>query len=184
MKKSFWSLIWSSFLKTQGALIGVIAIALTVLLWLSSPNKSISLGLALPIGLFCIILILTLGNAAYESFKMSKRILPRILLGKEPPTQIQGAKVLCLLEPSELFSYDMLVSFYYVNDEDFEQLIGIGTVVNIQEEGKIQVAMIYSFDVYEEILNKLVQNDVGILKKTRVKPNVPKTYLDMISQGG
>jgi len=184
MKKSFWGLIWSSFLRGQGVLSGVIAIVLGVLLWLFSPDKNISLGWALPIGLFCVILILTLGNAAYEAFKISKHVLPMVLVGKKPPTQIPAAKLLCLLEPSELFSHDTLVSFYYIGDENFEQLMGIGIVVNIQEDGKIQVVMIYALDGYEEKIEKLVQNDAGILKRTRVKPNIPKTYLDKMLQGG
>lgn len=184
MKKSFWSLVWSSFLRTQGALIGVIAIVSSVLLWRLSPNKNISLGLALPIGLLCVVLILTLGYAAYESFKMSKRILPRVLFGKKSSTKNQKPQVLCLLEPSEIFSYDAVVSFYYI-DEGFEQLIGIGTVTNIQENGKIQVVMTYSNDVYEETINELADNNARVLNKIIVKPNVPKSVLDiMISQGG
>lgn len=184
MTKSFWSLVWSSFLRTQGALIGVVAFVSSLLLWRLSPNKNISLGLALPIGLFCVVLILTLGHAAYQSFKMSKRILPRVLFGKKSSTKDQKTQVLCLLEPSELFSYDAVVSFYYI-DEGFEQLIGIGTVINIQEDGKIQVIIAYSRDVYEETINKLAGNNAGVLNKIIVKPNVPKSILDiMISQGG
>jgi len=181
MKKSFWGLIWSSFLRVQGVLIGVLA----VLLWLFPPDKNISLRWALPIGLFCVILILTLGNAAYEAFKISKHVLPMVLVGEKPPKHISGAKLLCLIEPSELFSNGTLVSFYYIVDESFEQLMGIGTVINIQEDSKIQVVMTYSLDGYEEKIEKLVQNDAGILKRTRVKPNIPtKIYLDRILQGG
>jgi len=182
MKKSFWGLIWSSFLRVQGVLGVAITIVLAVLF---SPNKNISLSWVLPIGLFCVILILALGNAAYEAFKISKYVLPVVLVGKKPPTQIPGAKLLCLIESSELFSYDTLVSFYYIGDENFEQLMGIGTVINIQEDSKIQVVMTYSLDGYEEKIEKLVQNDSGILKRTRVKPNIPtKIYSDRILQGG
>jgi len=184
MKKSFWGLIWSSFLRVQGILGGIIVFALTVLVWLLSPDKNISLGWVLPIGFFCVILILALGNAAYEAFKISEHVLPIVLVGKKPPTQISGAKLLCLIEPSELFSYDTLVSFYYIGDENFEQFMGIGRVINIQEDNKIQVVMTHSLDGYEEKIEKLVQNDAGILKRTRVKPNIPaKIYLHRILQG-
>lgn len=181
MKKSFWGLIWSSFLRVQGVLGVTITILLAVLF---SPNKNISLSLVLPIGLFCVILILALGNAVYEALKISKHVLPVVLVGGKPPNHISGAKLLCLIEPSELFSYDTFVSFYYLGDENFEQLMGIGTVVNIQEDGKIQVVMTCSLDGYEENIEKLVQNDAGILKRTRVKPNIPaKKYLGRILQG-
>lgn len=82
-----------------------------------------------------------------------------------------------LLEPSELFSYDTIVSFYYLED-DFEQLIAIGRVRNIQQDSKIQVEVTDYLSGYEEIFNKLGRNDFKALEKTRVKPNIPKAYLD------
>lgn len=184
MKNSFWGLIWTSFLRIRGVPIVVIAIVLPLVLWRVSPNTKISLGLALPIGLFCLVLILTLGNAAYESFKRSRRILPSILHARKPFAETQGEKVLCLLEPSELFSHNVLVSFYYVDEEGFEQLIGIGVVLNVQEDRKIQVAMTWAIKGHVEELERLVQNEAGILKKIRVKPDVPKMYLDLMMLGG
>ncbi|VVB86129.1 Uncharacterised protein [uncultured archaeon] len=170
MKRNFWSLIWLSFLKIQGILIGIIALAVSVLVWLFSPNINISLGLVLPVLILCIITILIFAYAAYESFKLSERILPKIIYG----TTLQ-AKVLCLLEPSELFSHDTLVSFYYV-ENSFEKLIGIGTVINIQEDGKIQVSMTNPVQGFDEIITRLGQNDNTILDNIKVKPNIPRTY--------
>ncbi len=170
MEKNFWGLIWSSFLRIQGA----VGILIALLFWFFLPNINISLGLALPVLIFLIVVVVTLFNAAYESFKMSKRILPRILMGKK-----QGARVLCLLEPSELFSYDTLVSFYYIEDS-FEQLIGIGTVTNIQEDGKIQVTMAILLEGYKEVVKKLEQNESTVLNKIKVKPNIPSAYSDML----
>lgn len=170
MGQNFWGLIWSSFLRINGVLIGVFGILITVFLWLFSPKVNIPLGVALPILIIFIIFMLTLLNVAYESFNLSKRILPKVLLGKK-----QGAQVLCLLEPSELFSHGTLASFYYIEDF-FEQLIGIGTVTNVQEDGKIQVTMDIPTEGYEDIVEKLQQNDAGVLNKIRVKPNIPSNY--------
>lgn len=170
MKRNFWSLIWSSFMKIQGILIGFIALVATVAVWIFPANINISLGLVLPVLIICIIAILTFANAANEIFKMSERILPKVILG----TTLQ-ANVLCLLEPSELFSHDTLVSFYYV-ENSFEKLIGIGTVLNIQEDGKIQVSMINHIEGFDEIIIKLGQNDNTILDNIKVKPNIPRAY--------
>ena len=82
-----------------------------------------------------------------------------------------------LLESSELFSYDTIVSFYYLEDE-FEQLIAIGRVSNIQQDSKIQVEVIYLISDCKEILDRLANNDSTALEKTRVKPNIPKAYID------
>lgn len=184
MRKSFLGLIWSNFLRVQVVVIGGVSIVLAFLLWHFSPSKNIPLGLALPIGVLCVVLILILGFAGHEAFKMSKRVLPRVILGRKSPTGNQKARVLCLLEPSEFFSYDALVSFYYI-DEGFEELIGIGRVLNIQEDGRIQVIMTHSRTVREETAKKLGENNVDVLKKTIVKPSVPKSILDIVmSKGG
>jgi len=184
MPRSFLSLIWSNFLRVQVVIIGSVSIVLAFLLWHSSPSKNIPLGLVLPIGVLCVILILILGFAAHEAFKMSKRVLPRVLLGRKSPPANQKASILCLLEPSELFSYDALVSFYYIH-EGFEELIGIGRVLNIQEDGRIQVIMTHSRDAHEETVKKLGENNVDVLKKTIVKPSAPQSILDVVmSKGG
>ncbi len=154
-----------------------------VILWIFSPKINIPLGLALPIGLLFILLTLTFFSAAYESFKMSKRVLPRVVATRKIDKQGNELKVLCILEPSELFSYDSLVSFYYI-EEGFEQLIGIGHVFNIQEDGKIQVMITKLVEEHIEIIKKLAQNDAIALRKIVVKPNVPRRYIDMMYPGG
>jgi hypothetical protein len=170
MKRNFSSLIWSSFLKIGGVPTAIIALVVTVAAWLFSPNINIPLGVALPVLILCIMAILTFANAANESFKMSERILPKIVYG----TTFQE-KVLCLLEPSEFFSHDTLVSFYYI-ENSFEKLIGIGTVINIQEDGKIQVSMTNPVEAFDDVITKLGLNDNTILNNTKVKPNIPRTY--------
>jgi hypothetical protein len=184
MKESFWASIWVSFLRANGVLIGVLAVVVSVAFWLVAPDTSVPLGLALPIGLLCLVLIVTLGNAAYENFRRSRRLLPSVLHARKPPAETLGAKVLCLLEPSELFSHDALVSFYYVDEEGFEQLIGMGVVLNVQEDRKIQVALTQAIEGHVEKLEKLVQNEARILKKIRVKPDIQKTHFDLMTLGG
>lgn len=169
MEKGFWNLIYSSFREIGGYVITIIGIPLALLLWCVSPNKNISLGWVLPIGLVCLILIVTLCNAIYKSLRMSK--LPKVLYGGK--SSIQGTKCSCLLEPSELFSYNVLVSFYYIDDDGFERLIGLGAVLHIQEDNKIQVIMNQVFKGYEKQVEKIAQNNARILAKIKVKPSIP-----------
>lgn len=180
MKKSFWGLVWTNFLNIQGLLIGVIGVALAILLWLFPSRTSIPLWLALLIIIFALVVALTFASTAYELFSASKTLfpLPRVLLSKKITAKNQQIDFIFLLEPSDLFSNDALVSFYYFSDDNFEQLIAIGRVRNIQQDSKVQVEVIYSISGCEDILNKLEQNDTVTLKKTRVKPNIPKAYLD------
>lgn len=179
MKNSFWGIVWSNFLKIQGLLIGVIGVALAILLWLFPPKTNIPLGLALLIVIIALTAILTFASTAYELFLTSKQFLslPRVILSKQIRGKNQRIDFIFLLEPSELFSNDALVSFYYL-DDTFEQLIAIGKVRNIQQDSKVQVEVIYSLEGCEEILKRLENNDSITLKKTRVKPNIPKDYID------
>lgn len=178
MGKTFWSFIWSRFLRMQGLLIGLISLILAYILWQFSPNYKIEIAIVIPIAILLIIIILTLFDSAYESFKLIKRALPRIILGKEIYGTNGDPEVLCLLEPSELFSHDAIVSFYLL-EEGFEQLLGIGKVLNIQENGNIQVILDKYSPVYQDIIDKLRKNDATILNKILVKPTVPKAYIDL-----
>jgi hypothetical protein len=90
----------------------------------------------------------------------------------------EAAELMCLLEPSELFSHDILVSFYNVGEQGREVRIGIGVVENVQtEDRKILVAMTYPAEGYQEEVDKLKRNDAVALQNTRVKPTVPRQYL-------
>lgn len=175
MARSFRGVLWSNFMRVQGL---PLAIILSILLWLMSPKEMVPFLWILPLLVFCIIATPTFLLAAYESFGMSKHILPRVLLAKEAPRYLgREARPLCLLESSELFSHDSLVSFYCVREEGYEELIGIGSVLNIQEDGKVQVIMSKIIDGHEDEVTRLMANESTALKSTRVKPNVPKTFL-------
>lgn len=100
--------------------------------------------------------------------------MPKILVASK---NLVTNQTIFLLEPSELFSIDAVVSFYYF-DNSFEFLIAMGRVVNIQQDRKIQVEVICPRPGYEPIISKLENNDSITLSKTRIKPNIPRAFLD------
>jgi hypothetical protein len=54
---------------------------------------------------------------------------------------VQGQEqLLLLLDPSDMFGFDAVVSVYRKNG-DFEEMVGIGRVRTIQENGFIQVTI-------------------------------------------
>jgi hypothetical protein len=128
MKKSFWEIVWSNFLNVQGVLLSIIGIAI----WFFTPQTTISLGLVLFIVILALVITLIFASTAYEIFNKSKDFfsLPRFILTRKILANNQR-QFLILLLSSELFSNDTLVSFHYF-DDDFEQLIAIGRVINIQ----------------------------------------------------
>ncbi len=70
------------------------------------------------------------------------------------------------------------MSFYYLDSEGFEILIGIGYVKDIRvSDGKIQAMVHKPESSYQDILDKLGNNDSNVIKNTFVKPTIPNSFL-------
>ena len=181
---SFGTTLGSSFRRIGLPFLAVLAIIVAFILWQVDRDTAVPLIIVLPIvALFCVLLVVFLG-AAYWNFKARAKGLPRVRLAMKSSSAISSESVVLLLEPSDLFSHNTLVSFYYLSDEDFEQLVGLGKVKHVQEDGKIQAEVLYW--ERESILEEIENNDARVLRRIRVKPSVPYTYLDLIKtlQGG
>ena len=66
----------------------------------------------------------------------------------------------------------MAVSFYYKDSVDFEVLIGVGMVINVQDDRRIQVGLRRVAKGQEDAVIKLQNNDSEALQRLLVKPNV------------
>ncbi len=194
MKDSFWSLIWSSFLEVQGLFIGVVAIILTLILARFPVKTQIPIDILIIVILILLFCLVTIFNALLKIFKDNKKIssklelciqnnqelkkqlssifIPRILY-----TQQNTTATVCLLEKSELFSTDSCLSFYYTDESGFEVMIAVGHVINIQTDGKIQALIDQPVVAYQDILEKLANNDSQVLSKIVVKPTIPKSMI-------
>lgn len=179
MNDSFLGLIFSSFMKTNGPVIAVCGLLLGVIA-AKFLNNTISLLWVILLFFLVLILIITFLAAAYKAFYISKHILPKVIYSKKVNPTDGSFKVLCLLEPSELFSNNTLVSFYYVREGNFEEFVGFGNVINVQEDKRIQVSMDQYLDVQEDIVNKLAENNALTLENIKVKPNIPKAQIELI----
>lgn len=177
MKKNLWELIWYGFLETKGFVLVIMAIVLPIILWIISPNTTIWIGWFIFFILVCIIIISTFVYAFNKAYSMCQYILPKMLNGKRFPSSENKLDLLCLLESSELFSHGMLVSFYYIDEALYEQLIGIGYVINVQDDGRIQVRMKYPIKAQSKKIKSLMKNNAITLEKIRVKPTIPQDYL-------
>lgn len=100
----------------------------------------------------------------------------------KPFSQNPNAKAVFILEPSNRFYYDILVSIYY-NYPDMESNIGFGVVQNVQEENKaIQIEVVCILPGHESILNNLLNNNIDALKSLKVKPFVQRNNLIQSSE--
>lgn len=168
MKLKFWSLIGKQMIQVHSFLGVLISLVISFLLWQNKPEKTVPLFYLLVLIIISLFLIVSLIGAVLEVLK-HQNYLPKI----ESVIRARNGDILCLLQNSGLFSHGIAVSFFYTNEQNFEQLVCIGTVINIQENGKIQAKIENYLDVHEDIIERLKNNDSQLIKKITVKPSVP-----------
>jgi cell division protein FtsL len=100
-------------------------------------------------------------------------VSPKILRAKKDGNN----NFVCLLEASNLFVIEMLISFYYTDEDGFERLIGEGFVEYINpNDGKIQAIIDKPKTVYQTILDRLVNNDSKVFQATVVRPGILRKH--------
>ncbi len=184
--KGFWYFIWVNSKEVYGLPITIFGIILSLI---ASFGKIISInsGLIALLILVSIIIIAIFYKSSYELYTENKQLnknklrLPKIIEGRPPYTQNPKAKTLLLLEPSDSFGYNILVSLYYFQGR-IERLIGFGMVINIQEGKFIQVEIDRVFVGHEDTIERMKHNDAECLSNTRVKPFIPTEYLDHLEE--
>ena len=170
---NFRGILWESFRKSFGIPSVILAIILGFIFWKSLPSKTVPLFWVVLCGAFIFILFVTLSNALYEIYK-NKSQLPKVI------TSIyESNKLIILLRPSDLFSIGTLVSFYYLDENNYERAIGMGCVLNIQNENKIiQVELTKYSKGKEDLIQKIKNKNKDILNKLLVKPHIQKDFFE------
>jgi hypothetical protein len=169
-------------LKVHGAPLGIVGVILTIVF----SNVELGWRLILLTLLVCVIFISALAQSVLElqrDLRDAKWRPPRIRTVMRLPHQGEDAPLLCIVEPSDLFYHDALVSIYCTDQFGVEHLIGIGTVMIIQDDGLIQVELIWPIESQREVVELLSNNNATTLERTKVRPNIPRRYFGTV-QGG
>jgi len=176
MRKGFWNLVAEGFYSASGPSFAIGSIIVAVILWVFSPTTTIRLVIALPVLLFLVLAALILGKAVLLALQASGQNLPGVIVVRDGPNPV------LLLEHSDLFSHEAVVSIYHIGDDKFERFLGLGWVANVQQDGRIQILMHHQAEGYEDIVLRMRQNDAVVLRGILVKPSVPLRYLERISR--
>ena len=154
--------------------VALISIGLGVMAFIFSPTDKVSLKVAVPICVIAFLVLITLFDNSIQNWKKISNILPKVKQARTPTALYSGAKAILLLEPSDIYAHEALVSVYYL-ENDFERLIGVGFILTIQGNGLIQVLVNKALEEQgENIWESICQNDVTVLSKLHVKPSIPK----------
>ncbi len=172
---SYCGLLLESFLKVLGPFGVLVTVLVGCVLWFLVPTSFSTTGRAmvaivLPCMLLLMLFLVAALHAAYRAFSMRGPRLPRLVYSRRPYAPFDSAKALCLLEPSELLAHGQHVVFVVKGEDGFEQGMGLGEVVNIQEDRRIQVTLLQVFAGQEETAKRLADGDAQIIAHTMVKP--------------
>lgn len=173
---SFRGMLWSSFKKTQGLFFTIASVSVGIAVWLVKPDLAVPAAVILPIAILALSTLIVLFDVSHTTY-LANKTLPKVVRGYQPGIlSKEGAGVL-LLEPSDLFAIDSVVSIFYREDGGFERLAGMGYVLNIQTNGFIQVLLPRDGDADQTLFARLANCEKGFLENTIVKPTVPRNLV-------
>lgn len=169
--------IWKSLLKSWGAAFSIISFLGTIAVYFVVPDQDLvkmNVFLVVIFSLTAVIVILL--RTAYDANSDASITLPKIRKILEPPKSYEKASALLLVDPSNYLSHDSSVTLFILED-DYESFVGVGTVINIQNDGKIQVALFTSVES-NKIMVQLKENKKHDLERLILKPSVPRAFLE------
>jgi hypothetical protein len=173
--KSFFFELYDSFTRINGWLFGLLGTALAIALWAWKPEATVRIVIVVPIIVALLFVIVILFDSAYQLYRSIWKP-PRVIRANPAPELYKDGLALLLLNKSEMFGQDFLVSIY-LQEDSFELLVGLGVVINIQFSGLVQVLVIQNTDSKQKDLWKdVLSNDCKHLDKLLVKPSIPKSY--------
>lgn len=181
---------WKSLVDGGTILSTVIGVVVTLVFSLFVPNKytmRLDYVVVIVILFVAIIFILLkvisvihkdLNTSVTENLALKKPKKIKVISVKTPPKFYSDDYALFIVDPTPLLSFDSLVTVFYL-DDGVEKLVGVGKVINIQEDKKVQIIIINDHD-FEEKLNKLMNNSLEDIGKLVIKTSIPNSILQNI----
>lgn len=173
-QKTFVAYIMKAIISVFNIWATIVTILLAVLTFSAIPsNRDVSLGwfiILILIFLFIFLLLLRISWLVYSDTSMK---MPKVKHARQPHPN----KGLLLLEPSGIFSHNNLVAIYYFENE-LEVSIGVGEVINIQENHLIQIRVQNTSDAHNELWTKIYNNDAAAISRLIVKPYLPREFME------
>lgn len=179
---TFGELLWESFRATSGPVLSTLGLLAALVTWIFSRDTRLSIVWLVASLMIAAILIFTLVHAALVTYRAVGKHLPAVKLISKPPPSYRDVVAVILLEPSDLFALDSLVSIYQLQDQQYEVLVGLGRVLTVQENGLVQVGIQRILEHDSGLMDRLLQNDARVLTSILVKPSVPRYELFTGSQ--
>ena len=173
---SFWRDAWASNKAVIGPLATGAALLLALLGSVWDP------GVKVPVGLIWLA-VFVLAFASIIATFVNMTLHARHLARGGPPRAIhafapdQAGPITLVLEKSAWFGVNIYVTIYYIEslspgrDFVFERAVGIGRVINIQENGLIQVLVLREMPNHADLWQRIRSREMTTLGQVTIKPS-------------
>lgn len=175
--KSFHDYIWSSALSSGMWIFVVITGFCSLAAYFLSPNELINIKYVAATVFIMFVFISVAVKTAYTIYKdlrenlASLPLRPKVIYARHPPKYYSDSICVLISEPTEILTNDSIVSIYLLVSQ-FEELIAIGKVINVQDDKKVQVLITYDHDL-DRCKDNIINNDKDILEKIVLKSTIP-----------
>jgi hypothetical protein len=177
---SFWQDAWASFKAVFGPILTGAAFVLALLGPFYVPAAVIQVGLiwVAVASLVTLVVLLVAVNMIVAARRDASRRLPKTRYAAVAP-QGTGGQITLILDRSELFGVNLIVTVYYTEhleqgrDEVIERLIGVGRVSNVQQNGLVQVLVLHEVPVHADLWQRIRNREAAAISQVVVKPSIP-----------
>lgn len=175
--KSFWDYIWGSATSSGGAIFIFITGMCGFASYFFVPTikvPSTYLSAVLCIAFVLIYIVFNTSYAIYEDFLKnlnSRPLRPKVIAARAPSKYYSSYIAVLVTEPTESLPSESIVSIYFLVSE-FEELIAIGKVINVQDDKKVHVLITYDHDLQKH-RDAIMNNEKEALGKLVLKSAIP-----------
>jgi hypothetical protein len=173
MTKSLTSEVYESFRRVHGWSISLVSVAALVLSLFFGKETEVPLPWVILGALVAFLAIVVLLDLGIRTVARLDTRLPAVRHGGEAPALYRAGLALLLLDPSDLYGQDSVVSIYR-RSGSFEELVGLGHVATVQQNGMIQVIVVRDFSVDASLWQSVRGNNGSVLSALMVKPSLPR----------
>jgi hypothetical protein len=165
-------LLWLSFRGVLGTFLGVAGLGAGVAAWFIPASEKVSLALYVVTLLLALAVVLILAEATRIARASAAHPLPRVRFSLDESSDPEDPRIVLVLEGSPLFSHGMLVSAFFIQEDQYERFFAQGVVQNIQDDALIQVRLTQFSESFADIAADLRSSKTHTLTRLRVKPYV------------
>lgn len=160
-------IILKAFSETFGIIMTLIGVIIGLFAFYVDASSTISVKVVLPMLLFLLYVLIVLFRSIHIS--INTLFLPEIIKSIKPFSPYDNMyDTLILLAPYSLFTYNTYVALYRLNNE-VEELVGFGKVINVQEDKKLMLGFEIS-SMKEGLIESIIENNSDVINNLIIKP--------------